>query len=71
METLGGWHLESEKTIPKLAHHLASHTGATREETSRHIFQRLSILLTKGNAALILSRSPDTVEAVVDGDLDH
>ena len=71
VETLGGWHEESEKVIIKLARQLSTQSGQRYEETSRHLFQRLSILLTRGNAALITNRIPTSVDPVIDGDLDH
>ena len=69
IETLGGWHPEAVHVLTKLAKQLASHTGAKPEETISHFYQRLGILLAKGNSALILNRTtlPD---AIVDGDLD-
>ena len=70
METLGGWHRDGIDVVAKLARQLASHTGGDSEEISRHLFQRLSILLARGNAALILNRMPIHPEAVVDGDQD-
>ena len=71
VETFGGWHPDSEKILIKLAQQLASHTGVPSEETSRHFFQRLGILLVRGNAALITTRTPTFVDPVVDGDLDY
>ena len=35
-----------------------------------NIILGLGILLTRGNAALIISRTPDYVDASIDGDLD-
>ena len=70
VETLGGWHPEASEVITKLAQQLSSRTGGDPTETSRHLFQRLSVLLNRGNASLILSRIPDFVDAVTDGDLD-
>ena len=71
VETLGGWHPESEGVISKLALQLASHTGNPQEETTRHLFQRLGIVLARGNAALIHNRMVDYADASVDGDIDH
>ena len=70
METLGGWHSHAEANITRLARQLARHTGREDGEVIRHLFQRLSILLMKGNAALILSRSPDLTQQEFDGDQD-
>ena len=70
VETFGGWHSESEAVIVKLAAQLARQTDGDLEETKRHLFQRLSIFLTRGNAALLTSRNPQNVDAIIDGDLD-
>ena len=58
VETLGGWHKSAVDAVTKLARQLARHTRREEGETTRHLFQRLSVLLMKGNAALILSRTP-------------
>ena len=70
VEALGGWHSDAAAAVSKLARQLASHTGREEEETTRHLFQRLSLLLMRGNAALILNRTPIHVAAEVDGDQD-
>ena len=70
VETLGGWHNDGAEFIAKLARQLASHTGGEKEEVMRHLFQRLGILLTRGNAALILNRIPIHSDSTVDGDQD-
>ena len=56
--------------LTKLASQLASQSGGVTAEVSRHLFQRLGILLARGNASLITTRSPQYVEAPVDGDVD-
>ena len=70
VETLGGWHRHGAEVISKLARQLASHTGGEKEEVMRHLFQRLGILLARGNAALILNRIPVHPDATIDGDQD-
>ena len=70
VETFGGWHPQSAEVITKLARQLSAQSGQPFEETSRHIYQRLSILLTKGNSAMILSRRTTFTEAPIDGDVD-
>ena len=60
VETFGGWHSEAEKQIERIGRELARSTSGTDQKTStNHLFQRLSLTLQKGNAALILSRSTD------------
>jgi hypothetical protein len=58
-ESLGGWHKVAEQEIKKLTAALARQQGAEEKETSSHLFQKLSILLQRGNAALFLNRTPD------------
>ena len=67
METLGGWHEQTELQVKKLASAQARHTGGDQSETTRHLSQRLSILLARGNAALILNRQPTFLTAAEDG----
>ena len=55
---MGGWHKDAAAALSKLARQLASHTGRRDEETTRYLFQRLGLLLMRGNAALILNRTP-------------
>ena len=60
VETFGGWHCEAEKQIERIGRELARSTsGADQKTSTNHLFQRLSLTLQKGNAALILSRSTD------------
>jgi len=68
VETLGGWHPEAEKQIARIGRELARSTAGTDQKTtSNHLFQRLSLALQKGNAALILSRSTDVLHPDVVG----
>jgi hypothetical protein len=41
--------------------------GQEEAEKTRHLFQRLAVLLAKGNAALFLNRVPCHPSAVIDG----
>ena len=70
VEALGGWHEDAAYVIARLARQLASHTGKEAEEQIKYLFQRMGILLMRGNSALILNRTPTHVEPEVDGDLD-
>ena len=67
METLGGWHEVTVREIRKIGSALSRHTGGEEGEVIRHIVQRLSILLIKGNASLILNRVPSFPQPYVDG----
>ena len=49
---------------------LASHSGKETDEQTKYLFQRLGILLMRGNLALVLNRTPRHVDAEVDGDQD-
>ena len=67
VETLSGWHGEAELQIKKLGAALARHSGREEAECTRHLFQRLSILLVKGNASLFLNRQPHHPDPEIDG----
>ena len=57
VETLGAWHKQAAEQLRKLARAQARSTGREEEECIRHLFQRLGVLLVKGNAALLLNRT--------------
>ena len=59
MEALGGLHKVAVTQIKMLAAALARHTGQEEGEAARHLFQRLSLGLMRGNAAMLVSRGPD------------
>ena len=42
-------------------------TGAEESVAVRHLFQRLAILLVKGNLALVNNRVPDNTNMMVNG----
>ena len=58
VETLGGWHEDAIVQIRKLGSAQARQTGQEESVAIGHLFQRLSVLLVKGNAALFLNRIP-------------
>ena len=58
LETLGGWHESTVKEVKKIASALSRQSGANEGETINHMIQRMSVLLIKGNAALLLNRKP-------------
>ena len=68
VEVLGSWHPTATKVIVKLARQLARHLGKDDSEVLKHTFERLSVLLMRDNAALLLSRSPDFSPPFIDGD---
>ena len=63
-ETLGGMH-----QLKKLGAALARHGGTDEQETTSQLFQRISLHLQRGNAALLTSRRPeaDFPGAEIDG----
>ena len=67
VETLGGWHDRAVDQLRKLARAQARNTGKEEDEAIRHLFQRLGVLLVRGNAALFLNRVPSFPSPEVDG----
>ena len=59
-ESLGAWHPVAIAEVTKLGSALARHTGEDEQSTVQHLFQRLSVALMKGNAALFNNRVPDS-----------
>ena len=68
-DTLGGWHKVAVQQVKKLGTVLARQRGEDEQVEVRHLFQRLSLLLMRGNATLLVNRVPeeDYVDAEVDG----
>ena len=58
-ESLGGWHKVAVQEVKKLAGALARQQGEEEKEAARRLFQKLSMLLQRGNSALFLNRTPD------------
>ena len=69
VETLGGWHDKACDQIKKLARAQARSSGKEEGDAVRHLFQRLGVLLVKGNSALMLNRIPSFPLPEIDGDL--
>ena len=60
VETYGGWHPVAIRHISRLGRELSrSPACASQDTASKHLFQRLSLSIQKGNASLFLSRSTD------------
>ena len=66
-EVLGGVHEAAASVIKKLGQALARSGGLEESETVRHLFGRLSILLMRGNSALVLSRKIEHPHPHIDG----
>ena len=67
VETLGGWHENAVIQVKKLWSAQPRQTGQEESVAIGHLFQRLSVLLVKGNAALFLNRIPSFPDAHIDG----
>ena len=67
VETMGGWHEQTVGQVKKLGSALARQTGQDDSEAIRHLAQRLSILLVKGNSALLLNRLPSFPPPEING----
>ena len=69
LETLGGFHRVAVEQVKKIGSALARHQGSDEQVATKQLFQRLSLTLMRGNAALILGRRPDgdVANAEVDG----
>ena len=67
VETLGGWSSRATKVLRRIGIALASQSRKEEGEVVSHLFQRLSLLLCKGNAALLQNRMPSTIEPEIDG----
>ena len=59
VEALGGWHEVAVAEVRKLSAALARQRGDEEKEAARRLFQRLSLLLMRGNAALFTNRMPE------------
>ena len=66
-ESFGGMHEVALAEARKLAAALARHTGQEEAEACRHLFSRLSILLQRGNTAILANRIPNYPDAQIDG----
>ena len=58
-ESLGARHPVAIAEVEKLRKAYARHTGEEKQNAIQHLFQRLSVGLMQGNAALFNNRVPD------------
>ena len=58
VESLGAWHPSAIAEMKKLGSALARHSGDDEGITTSRLFQKLSICLMRGNAALFNNRCP-------------
>ena len=66
-ETFGGMSQAAVKVVRRLGAALAGRSGRDEGEVIGHLFQRLSVLLQKGNAALLSNREPRDIPVELDG----
>ena len=69
VETLGGLHKTAVQQMKRLAAALARQTGQDESIATSHLFQRYSLNLMRGNAAMMTTRIPDDdfPQAQIDG----
>ena len=58
VESLGAWHPSAITELKRIGSALARHTGEEEGVTISRLFQRLSVCLMRGNAALFNNRCP-------------
>ena len=68
-ESLGGWHRVALEQLHKLSSALARHTGQEESDMFDHLVKRVSILLQKGLASMLLNRNPSHPDAEIDGQM--
>ena len=66
IESLGGWSEIASHNISRIGRLMGQRSGSPPSESTRHLFQRLSITLWRGNANMWLKRLP-TNSPWVDG----
>ena len=57
-ESLGAWHKSAVAQVKKLGSAKARHLGEDESQEINRLFQKLSIALMRGNAALFNNRVP-------------
>ena len=66
-ESLGGWHSVAVTEVKKIAQAMARQTGRDESEVCSHAISRLSLLLMKGNSAILVNRIPSITHGPIDG----
>ena len=69
IETFGGWSEGAVTQIKRLGTALAGRSGRDQGEVISHLFQKPSVLLNRGNAALICNRVPEIFSVDLVGDV--
>ena len=58
VESLGGWSETAVHSIKSIGRQLGQRLGIPPADSTTHLFQRLSICLWRGNAAMWIRRCP-------------
>ena len=69
VETTGAWEDGAARVLTRLAKALARTSGQEEGEGVRHLFGKLSILLMRANASMVLNRVAHHLEPNVNGDM--
>ena len=59
IETLGGFHKAAVEQVKRIGTALARHQGSDEQVATRQLFQRMSLTLMRGNAAMLMTRRPN------------
>lgn len=62
VSTFGAWHPEAIKHITEMAKLQAANVGRLPSVQIKRVFQKLAIVLMKGNGTLLITRSPNINE---------
>ena len=68
VQTFGSWHDEAATHLRRLAKALARRSGSPESTAIKHFFEKLAVLLQRGNAHFILGRQ-SVVPSALDGDV--
>ena len=69
VDVFGAWHPTAAQHLRKLGSALARATCSEESVTINHFFQRLSVLLVKGNMSLLLNRLICDINSEINGDI--
>ena len=58
LEVLGGWHETGASLVKQIGQALARSSSQEENVVIKHLFQKLSVLLMRGTAQLVLNRMP-------------
>jgi hypothetical protein len=58
VDTLGGWHPDAILQIGAIARNIGRRADKDQATSSRHLFQKLRLMLQRGNAILLAGRRP-------------